>query len=384
MKLLFSFVFFFFSFLSFQSQSQVLVEYEIAKDMNRFDWSAFSNKVNIQKHIDFRNQRFNLLGAKINTITGIKWNKVDLVQIEQELGLYKMGVKTGLSSEMIQAAEEAIALHWGNVNSIENQIKASAGLLARGLVEVTPIAPMIGKTEDYYKGAWELYKGDHKIVFDMVEKRDEALYKALGSNDEIYAGFIVPYVNRYMEKMGITAQTYYDSFKSPEVEVEMKGNDAYNLFNMYLNSVEIYKCFIKNFKSPEGKYQQELMGSIYDWHTNQALLGMNSTIEGYKTYGVETRPNAVAYSLFKFYDAPIEVKEKIGGFLRKSFLNNEEFINSEERLKLKARVNALIGLNYLGVATPAEQELYNKAIEQGIIRYNSTHSFSGSPLPLPE
>jgi len=358
MKLLFSFVFLL--FLSFHTQAQVLIEHEIAQDMNQFNWSAFSNKANTKKYIDFRNQIFNLLGAKINTINGLKWNKLDLAQIEQELGLYKIGAKTGLSAEMIQAAEEAISLHWGNMNSIESQIKARAGL-AGGLAEFAPMTPMVGKREDYYNWVWELHKRDHEIVFNMVEKKDKALYKALGSNDEVYAGFITPYVERYMKKMGETAGAYYDSFKSPDADVDVKVNDAYNLLNMYLNSVEIYKCFIKNFKDPVGEKQKMLMGSIYNWHTNQALLGMNSIIEGYKTYGVETRPNAVAYSFFKFYNAPRRVKEKIGVFLRNDMLNKEEFIKADDRQRLGARVNALIGLNYLGVATPEERELYNKA-----------------------
>jgi len=90
--------------------------------------------------------------------------------------------------------------------------------------------------------------------------------------------------------------------------------------------------------------------------------------------------------LFEFYDAPISVKERIGVFLREDILNNEEFIKADidDLQRLAARVNALIGLNYLNVATSEEQELYNKAIEQGIIRYNNIHSFSGSFVPLPE
>ena len=406
MKLLFSFIFLLFSSLSFYTQAQVLIEYEIAKDMNQFDWSAFSNKANVQEHIDFRNQRFNLLGAKVNTITGLKWNKLDLVRIEQELGLYKQGIKTGLSAEMIQAAEKAIALYWESVNSIADQIKAQAGL-AEGLVDViTPATPMVGKTEEYYNGAWELHKGDHEVVFNMVEKKDEALYKAFGENDEAYAEFIAPYVQKYMQKMGETAKIYYDSlgdeldyemtikyrsrmvytdeYEYKEFDTTFKDFNFIKLKEIYLNSVEIYNCFTKNFKEPVGVNQQRLMNSIYDWHTNQALLAMNSRIEDYKIYGKETKPNVVAYSFFKFYDAPIEVKEKIGDFLRNDILNNEDFIGSQERFILKGRVNALIGLNYLGVATPEEQELYNKAIEQGVINYNSTHSFSGKPLPLPE
>ena len=395
MKLLFSFIFLLFSSLSFHTQARVLIKYEVAKDMNQFDWSAFSNKENIKTQIDFEQQMFELLGPD-STIIGLNIGKSDLIRLEQELELYKRGIKTGLSAEMIQAAEEAIALHWENVNNIENQIKAHAGLV-EGLVDViTPATPMVGKTEEYYNGAWELHKGDHEVVFNMVEKKDEALYKAFGENDEAYAEFIAPYVQKYMQKMGETAKIYYDSlggeldYEIPiksghgSIKATFKGLNLTNLIKIYLNSVEIYKCFTKNFKDPVGVNQQRLMNSIYDWHTNQALLGMNGRIEAYKTYGIETRPNAVAMQLFKFYDAPIEVKEKIGDFLRNDILTNPEFINTDNRWKLQARADALIGLNYLGVATPEEHELYNKAIEQKIINYNSTHSFSSKPLPLPE
>ena len=393
MKLLFSFTFLLFSSLSFQVQSQVLIKGSASEyDFNKFDWSSFTNKA--QEYIDFKNEIVNEIGAGF-IISRINLDKSDLIRIEQELGLYKQGIKTGLSAEMIQAAEEAIALHWENVNKLENQIKVHAGLV-EGLVDV--ITPMVGKTEEYYNGAWELHKGDHNIVFNMVEKKDEALYKAFGGNDEAYAEFIAPYVERYMQKMGETAQTYYDSlggelnYEVPvksgnrKINTTFKDFNFINLMEMYLNSLEIYKCFTKNFKEPVGVNQQKLMGSIYDWHTNQALLGMNSRIEGYKTYGIETKPNAVAYSFFKFYDAPIEVKEKIGDFLRNDILNNPEFIDSEERLVLKARVNALVGLNYLGVATPEEQELYKKAIEQGVIGIykDNPHAFSRSALPLPK
>ena len=383
MKALFSFIVLLFSF---QVPAQVLIEYETTKDMDQFDWLEFINEENIQKHIDFRSRRLNRFGAKINTITGLKWNKLDLIQIEQELGLYKMGEKTGLSPEMIKAAEEAIGLHWENIISIEDQIRVQAGL-AGDLVEAMPMNPMVGDIKDYRDGVWELYKGDHEILFNMVEKKDEALYKALGSDDEAYAGFIAPYVQRYMEKVGETAGAYYDSFKSTGVDVNSRADDELRLLNMYLDSAEIYKCFIKNFEGLEGENQQVLMSSILEWQTHQGLLGVNSTIEAYKNYGINAdRPDAIAHSLFDYYYAPIEVKEKIGEFLRNDMLYNEEFIKADidDIRKLGARVDALIGLNYLGVATPEEQELYNKAIEEGIIRYNSTHSFFGRALPLPE
>ena len=153
---------------------------------------------------------------------------------------------------------------------------------------------------------------------------------------------------------------------------------------MYPNSLEIYKCFIKNFEESGGVYKQELMGSIEDWHTNQALLGANSLIETYNVYGEKSNPAAVVKELLGFYEAPDSVKERIGFFLRNDILNNEDYINTDNRKKLGARAYSLIGLNSFGIATPEERALFNKAIEQGIIKYRSPHNFSGSVLPLPK
>ena len=381
MKLLFSFVFLFSSALSFPSQAQSLIEYSIRLNMDKFNWSDFIDRENIQKQINFENQIFELLGPGFNTIDSLNIGKSDLVRLEQELELYKKGVKEGLSPEMIGSAEEAIQLHWENVNNIENQIKDYAVL--GDSLDVVPATP-IGETLDYRNGVWELYKGDHEVLFDMVEKRDEALYQVLGANDEAYAEFISPYVKRYMAKIGDTAGAYWDSLQwAYNTKGPLIKDDVASLKKMYSNSFEIYNCFTKNFKEPVGESQKELMGSIQEWHTNQAFLGANSLIETYNNYGMEADPGAVVMSFFDFYEAPDSVKERIGVFLRNDILNNEEFINAEDTLRLGTRTNALIGLNYLGVSTSEEQELFKEAIEQGIIRYNSTHSFFGRALPLP-
>ena len=350
--------------------------------MDQFDWSNFSNKETIKSQIEHENEIFKLLGSGPNIISSLNIGKLDLIKLEQELELYKQGIKTGLSPEEIGQAEEAIALHWNNINSIENQIKAHAGL--GGSVDVVA-TPMVGKMEDYYKGMRELHKGDHEIVFNMVEKKDEALYKALGGNDEVYAGFIAPYVQRYMGKMGGTAEAYWGALQSAyEGKGEFKTTDVARLIEMYSNSLEIYKCFVKNFKAPVGMNQQELMSSIQAWHTNQALLGANGLIKTYENFGMASNPGAVTIELLGFYDAPAEVKEKIGDFLRDDILNNEEYIQADDRKRLKARTNALIGLYSFGLATPEEEELFNKAIERGIIRYRNPHAFSGKSRPLPE
>ena len=382
MKLLFSFIFLFSSALSFQSsQAQVLIEYPINLNMDKFNWSDFIDSNSVKEYMDFHNQRFNLLGPGFNTITGLNIGKSQLVQIEQELELYKKGMKKGLSPEIIGSAEEAIQLHWDNVNNIENQIKDYAVL--GDSFDIVPTTP-IGETLDYRNGVWELYKGDHEVLFNMVEKKDEALYQDLGANDEAYAEFISPYVKRYMAKIGDTAGAYWDSLQwAYNTQGPFNTDDVASLKEMYSNSLEIYKCFTKNFKEPVGESQKELMGSIQEWHTNQAFLGANSLIETYNNYGMEADPGAVVMGFFDFYEAPDNVKERIGVFLRNDILNNEEFINAEDTLRLGTRTNALIGLNYLGVSTPEEQELFNEAVRQGIIDYHNQHSFFGYPLPLP-
>ena len=85
--------------------------------MDQFNWSDFINEKNIQKHIDFRNQRFNLYGAKINALTGLNIAKIQLLRIEQELDLYRQEIKTGLHVD-IGEAERAIQSHWSNISLV--------------------------------------------------------------------------------------------------------------------------------------------------------------------------------------------------------------------------------------------------------------------------
>ena len=134
--------------------------------------------------------------------------------MDQELALYKQGIKTDLPVD-IEEAEKAIRLHWENIRSIENQIQAYAGLgvSVEDLEGITAV-PMIGEAKVYRNAVWDLYQGDHEIVFNMVEKKDEDLYKALGGDDEAYARFISPYVKKYMEKIEGTAKGYFASLQS--------------------------------------------------------------------------------------------------------------------------------------------------------------------------
>ena len=154
MRSLFSFVFFLFSVLSFQVQAQVLIEYPISLNMDQFDWSAFSDKETVQKETDFNNEIFKLLGPEYIT-TGLNIGKLDLVTLDQELALYKSGIKQGLSEEEIKSAEEAIKLYRENILGIEFQIQSLAGL-GDPAVALTDEK----KREAYRNSAWELYRGD--------------------------------------------------------------------------------------------------------------------------------------------------------------------------------------------------------------------------------
>ena len=426
MKLLFSFVFLFFISFQAQAQAMVLINYYnnssnrnefdwdafpkknilqkhieyINHRINHFDWEAFTNKETLQKHIDDRNQMFNIYPAGVPAT--IYLDNIYLVRIEQELKLYDMGIKKGLSPEMIQVAKKAIALHWENLNSKENQAKTYVGL--GGFADVSIMEQKNREKKYYYDGIWDLYTADYEIVFNMVKKGDKHLFKALGSNDEFYVKFITPYVKIFLERITNTTQAYYNSLGG-ELDYETFRRTGYgykegpyhikrlfkelnviNLTDMYLNSLKIYKSFVENFKTPIGEHQKELMRVIKDWHTNQAFLAVDGWIDSYKIYGVTLSHVIVAARLRKFYEAPPEVKQKIAIFLRNDIFYNKIFTNTDDKNKFRARVNALIGLHALGVATVEEEKLYNQAVEQGIITPNVTrvNSYAARSVPLPD
>ena len=391
MRLFFILISLFFSCSLFQVQAQVLIEYPINQNMDQFDWQAFINEENIQKHIDFRSQSFKFFGLD-SVITGLNLDKLDLIRLELELDLYKKGIKQGLSGYEIQQAEEAIRRHWENVRNIEDQIRGYAGFEAAGGVQVAILMQEAG-IEDYRKGVWELYKGDQEIVFNMVEKKDKALYEALGGDDEAYARLIVPYVGNYAAKMGGLAEEYSNSLGlAYEGKAEFNTADVDYLVKMYSDSLKIHNCFKENFKGWTGGAEQRgLEGVIKSWHAKQGLLGMDSFVETYKhykeEYGTSFEIGSVAANLFNFRKAPEEVRERMIDFYRNDIWNNEEFKVSKEKTHLKARVNALIGLNYMNALNEEERKFFNRALEEGIIINpgkgpNSWFGFA-HPLPLP-
>ena len=384
MKKLF-FVFIFFFSLVFQAQAQVLIPGSVFEyDFNQFDWSAFINEENIQKHIDFRNQSFKFFGPD-SVITGLNLGKLDLVRLEQELRFYEQGLKAGLSSEEIQRAEEAIRLHRDNIFSIENTILDQGFKL--GFSGSNVADPEIQAHLDIVK---ELYKGDHEVLFNMVEKTDKKLFSALGSNDEAYAKMILPQVDQYTKKMGGITQSYYDSFwATDQNQATFDKNNISSLIDMYSGSLTIYKCFLKNFKNPVEEEQLKLKQIIESWHGQQSELGAKALISAYRQkQEKEFNPFFVVSKLNRFEaEVPQGVKNMIAEFYKNDIINNSEFINTDESYKLGARVNALTGLKYLGVLEEEEYkrelELFNKALSAGIIEKVGKDSYFTFSRPLP-
>ena len=442
MKLFFSLFFLFFYFLPFQSQAQVLMNRQVYQNMDQFNWLDFTHEENIQKHINFRNQRFNSYGAEINTITGLNIAKLQLLRIEQELGLYKTGIKTGLSSE-VMTVEEAIRSHWDNIINIEQQIQAQAGfvivapesvieapLLDESVAGIYPLGlrfgpavnqPNWGVTSEleldqlnpgvtselelnqlnsgvtsepavrlrpwtvaYRSGVKELYKGDHKVLFNIVEKKDRNLYNSLGQNDELFAQFALPQVERYVQKIEKIAGTFHSALSSLDQNSasELYRDVVNTLFFMHRDSLEIYNFFLKNFPNLVGENQQKLKRVIEGWYGNQNKWGAEALMTAYQ-YGIEDNPSAVTRSLHNFQAVPSDTRAEMGEFYRNEFLNNPAFINTNDLYKQGARTNALIGLKYLGLLEGSEVELFNRAVEEGMIKSLGENSFSASLKPLP-
>ena len=396
MRLISFFLFFFFSsFLSVhqvQAQAKVLLEYEVSQDMNLFDWRVFIEEGEIQEQIGLRDRRFYYFGAGRPVLRRLNFDKLHLVQIELELGLYKRGLKLGLSGEEIERAEEAIERHWESIVGIEGQIRYYAGVSEWPLdLEEDSSRPLFGKVEDYREGVWKLYEGDHEVLFSMVEKKYEGLYKDLEEDDEKYAELIRPSVGSYMKKIEDFSSLYHESLQSAyRGEISYDENDLYtnnvlNLDKIYLGSLEIYDCFKKNFKDEVwGEHQEALKSEILSWHTKQSMWGVDGYIEPYRR-GFESNPWFITNELQNFKKAPLEVRERIAEFYRNNMLYNEGFINTDEKRKLGARVEALIGLKYLDLLTEEEQELFDRAVSAGVIELvdEEDNVFWGESSPLP-
>ena len=149
---------------------------------------------------------------------------------------------------------------------------------------------------------WDLYNRDHQILFDLVEKTDENLYKnLLKGDDEAYARLILPQVKKYTEKTNAMAKAYYDSIVSSYARHDpLNKRKVAEFLGISDNSLIIYNCFIKNFQGPTGEHQKALKQAIESWYGQQTEWGADSLIETYKVYGMESNPSSIAYSLNDF------------------------------------------------------------------------------------
>ena len=373
--------------LSLTVQAEYLIDVGISKNMDLFDWAVFLDEEHIEDLIDERNWLYSLYGPNFLIISDLNIAKSDLLKLEKELGLYKQGIKRGLSEEQIEKAEEAIRRHWENIKNIEMQFQYRAGLeLGEGFEALYTREKYLLDVKGFNEGMWDLYDKDHKILFNLVEKMDENLYQnVLKGDDEAYAQLILPQVEKYTEKMQGITRSYYNSLLSIYEEqipfYKMENIKIGHLLNISEDSSTIYNCFLKNFENPTGEYQKKLKSVIEAWYGEQSYLGASSLIEAYNAYGYGANPSAIAYSLNDFRYAPIELREEIAAFYRREFIHNEEFINTDDSWSLGARVNALIGLKYFGLINEEELELFNRAIEQGVIEPRK-NSYLGHHDPI--
>ena len=378
---------FLFLLLSFQVQAQVLIEYN--QDIDIPYWQNFISEEHTQNLINYRNKKLSFYGSNLSTTDTLNIAKSDLVRLEQELGLYKQDIKSGLFMVEIDKAEEVINRHWENIRNIEEQFQFRAGLKTPTDEDelIRMVRQAAENVEGFNQGMWELYNKDHQILFDLVEKTDENLYKnVLSGDDEAYAQLILPQVKKYTAKTNAMAKAYYDSLLSTyEAQTpfhEMKDIRIADLLGISDNSLIIYECFLKNFQNPTGEYQKKLKQAIETWYGQQSEWGANSLMEAYNYYGLASNPSAVAYSLNYFRYAPQETIDKITEFYRKEFIHNEDYINTNDWYKLRARANALIGLKYFDVLNEEEENLFKKAIEQGVIRPAGKDSYFGYSEPI--
>ena len=368
--------------ISFQVQGQGFIPGpSLEYNFDEFDWSAFSARASVQKKIDLRNELFRYLGADF-VVSGVNLAKLDLTRIKQELELYKRGIKRGLSSEEIQQAEETIRLHRDNISSIEQAILDQG--FQRNVIGLDAITPQMKSAISATK---KLYQGDHEIVFNLVEKTDKRLFSALGSNNEAYAKLILPQVKQYTGKMGTIAKNYYNSLGFSNYQSEWGKNNINSLVDMYSSSFTIYKCFLKNFKNPMGVHQQQLKRTIEDWYGQQSKWSATAVISAYRQQKGGINPWFAVGRLNKFKtETPLEVKTMIADFYKNDIINNPVFKDAKEDYKLGARVDALIGLKYLGVLGENEYKeelkLFERALKEGIIKQVDQHSYFGYSRPI--
>ena len=331
--------------------------------------------MNIQEHIKHRDDMFYIRGSSVLYISYINTEKSDLVEIDKQL--YKLEREGALSSTVIDSAKGAVKAHHKNLTDIENQIRAYAGLT--GEEAVIKLDRDIKKF--YYSGAWELYKSDHQLVFDLIEKTDENFYGAF-NDDEEYIGFITDYVEPYIEQSRASAHIY-SNFLDESFTAGTGFNISYvgRLGQMYLRSLDMYNCALKNFQIDGGAKQKGLIESIGNWHEEQSQLSADWLMEAYK---IDKGDNYIhAYSavanIHKFKSAPESTKAKVEDFLREVWNDESLKAATDHRRAQKIPLKALIGLKEFGALNEEEEEAFNSAFDQGIIRDTGSNFYVDLP-----
>ena len=222
-------------------------------------------------------------------------------------------------------------------------------------------------------------------MFNIVEKNRSKFIQLFRSKFiQLFAKFTLAQVERYLLKMETIAEAFHSTLSSVDRDSAsvLDEDTVYTLLFMHNDSLEIYNCFLKNFPNPEGENQQKLKNIIEDWHEKQSAWGAEALMKAYQ-YGIKSNPSVVAKGLHDFQTVPSETKAEIGAFYRDEFLNHPDFINTGNPARWGARTNALIGLKYLGLLEGDEVDLFNKALEEGVIQSVGENSFSRSIAPLP-
>ena len=318
---------------------------------------------------------FNIGGSSVLYISYINTEKSNLVKIEKQL--YRLEREGALSSTVIDSAKDAVKAHHKNLTDIENQIRAYAGLTG----EEAEIELDRDAKKFYYSGAWELYKSDHQLVFDLIEKTDENFYRAFKGNDEEYIGFITDYVEPYIKQSRASAHIY-SNFLDESFTAGTGFNISYvgRLGQMYLRSLDMYNCALKNFQIDGGANQKGLIESIGNWHEEQSQLSADWLMEAYK---IDKGDNYIhAYSavanIRKFKSAPESTKAKVEDFLR-DIWHDESLKAATDRIARELPLEALIGLKEFGALNEEEEEAFNSAFDQGIIRDTGSNFYVDLP-----
>ena len=230
-------------------------------------------------------------------------------------------------------------------------------------------------------GAWELYKSDHQLVFDFIEKTDENFYRAFKGNDEEYIGFITGYVEPYIEQSRESAQAY-SNFLEKSFSAQADFNPSYiaSLNQIYLRSLDMYNCALKNFQIEGGANQKGLIESIGNWHEDQSQLSASRLMEAYRIYEEDIRnSHAVVSNLDIYKSAPEGTKKDVENFLREVW--NDESLKACKQIAEHREIplEALIGLKEFGALNEEEEEAFNSAFDQGIIRDTGSNFYVDLP-----